>query len=90
MEEKERVVEVKYSIKLISPNGDNPPLKKKIKRTYSGSETPVILEQLKSMNNSLYQHHTLSRPVSTGNGITATCKRFLQTWKCAYYEMLNI
>lgn len=90
MEGNEPVLEVKYSIKLKTPNGDNPPLKKKIKKTYTGYDTPVILEQLKSLNSSMYNQNALSRPVSKGNGFASVCRRFLQTWKCAYYEMLNI
>ena len=90
MDGNEPILEVKYSIKLKTPNGENPPLKKKIKKTYSGYETPVILEQLKYMNSSNYQQNAYTRPISKGNGFASICRRFLQTWKCAYYEMLNI
>ena len=90
MDGKDCVLQVKYSIKLKSQNGDTPPLKKKIKKTYSGDDTPVILEQIKSMNNDLYQQHDISGQTINGNSFVSSCRRFLQTWKCAYYEMLRI
>ena len=89
MEEKDCVLQVKYSIKLKNKNGNTPPLKKKIKRTYSSAETPVILKQIRTMNHG-DDPANIAGPVAGGRSFYSTCKRFVQTWKCAYYEMLHI